>query len=176
MLVITEIVLLMLAAALVFAIIRACRKLFRFRIPVKKYDEMVKQVRNLQRDLLRANYEKDRLLQMKVAELGVPQEQIEAGFGDSGTTDSGTEKSGQNPSTGKRNTVNSPCVDPADSRFFRLTAVDNFYKTEYKKPAYEDDITLPEFCERFQKYTASQLQLYYDLNMMRYFVASMGAQ
>lgn len=175
MLVITEIVLLMLAAALVFAIIRACRKLFRFRIPVKKYDEMVKQVRNLQRDLLRANYEKDRLLQMKVAELGVPQEQIEAGFGDSGTTDSSTEKSGQNPSTGKRNTVNSPCVDPAESRFFRLTAVDNFYKTEYKKPAYEDDITLPEFCERFQKYTASQLQLYYDLNMMRYFVASMGA-
>lgn len=172
MLVITEIVLLMLAAALVFAIIRACRKLFRFRIPVKKYDEMVKQVHTLQRDLLRANYEKDRLLQMKVAELGVPQEQIEAGFGE---TDSSTEKKDQNQSTGNRNTVDSPCVDPADSRFFRLTVVDNFYKTEYKKPAYEDDITLPEFCERFQKYSASQLQLYYDLNMMRYFVASMGA-
>ena len=31
---------------------------------------MAKQVRQLQRDLLRANYEKDKLLAMKVAQLG----------------------------------------------------------------------------------------------------------
>ena len=43
----------------------------------KKDDEMVKQLKHLQRDLLRANYEKDKLLQMRVAELGVSQEQIE---------------------------------------------------------------------------------------------------
>ena len=37
---------------------------------VKQYDEMTKQVRNLQRDLMRANFEKDKLLQMRIAELG----------------------------------------------------------------------------------------------------------
>jgi hypothetical protein len=73
-----------------------------------------------------------------------------------------------------RNTVNSPCVDPSESRFFRLTAVDNFYKTQYAAPTYNNDITLAEFCEQFRKYAASQLHLYYDLDMMRYFIASLG--
>ncbi|MBQ7499300.1 MAG: AAA family ATPase, partial [Clostridia bacterium] len=35
-------------------------------------------------------------------------------------------------------------------------------------------MTLPQFCEQFRKFAASQLRLYYDLEMMRYFVASMG--
>ena len=78
MLVITEIVLLAVAAALVYLLFRILRKLLRFRVPVKKYDEAMKQMRNLQRDLLRANYEKDRLLQMKVAELGISEEQLRA--------------------------------------------------------------------------------------------------
>lgn len=142
------------------------RWLFRFRAPIKKYDELVKQVKNLQRDLLRANYEKDKLLAMKSAELGVhPGEQPEE------ETDS--EKQEYVP-TNKRNTIHSPCVDPTESRFFRLTAVDNFYKTEYKPPVYDNEITLEQLCDRFRRYSASRLGLYYDINMMRYFIASMG--
>ena len=137
---------------------------------MKKYDEVVKQVRNLQRDLLRANYEKDRLLQMKVAELGVPQEQLEAeaAAGEEG------EENGEYVPTSNRNTITSPPVDPAESRFFRLTSVDNFYKTEYHPPIYNDDITLADICDQFRRYAASQLGLYYDLSMMEYFIASMG--
>ena len=77
MLVITEIILVAAAVGIIVLVVKLFRKLFRFRIPVKKYDEVVKQVKNLLRDLLRANYEKDKLLQMRVAELGVPQEQLE---------------------------------------------------------------------------------------------------
>ena len=165
LLIITELVLLAIAAGLVYLLFRLCKKLLRFRVPVKKYDELVKQVRNLQRDLLRANYEKDKLLQMKAAELGVPQEQPEP------------EKE-ENPEefqpNENRNTLQSPCVDPSESRFFRLTTVDNYYKTNPQHPVYDNTITLEQFCDRLRRYTASQLHLYYDLNMMRYFVASMG--
>ncbi|MBR6921676.1 MAG: hypothetical protein IKH51_05740, partial [Clostridia bacterium] len=35
-------------------------------------------------------------------------------------------------------------------------------------------ITLAQICEQFRKYAASQLHLYYELDMMRYFIASMG--
>ncbi|MBQ7499299.1 MAG: hypothetical protein IJT91_00220 [Clostridia bacterium] len=77
MIVVTEIVLLALAGLLVFFVIKLLRKIFRFHVSPKKYDEMVKQLKNLQRDLLRANYEKDKLLSMRMAELGVTQEQIE---------------------------------------------------------------------------------------------------
>ena len=165
MLVITELVLVAIAVIIVIFLIKLLRKLFRFRVPVKKHDEVVKQVRNLQRDLLRANYEKDRLLQMKVAELGVPQEQLEAeaAAGEEG------EENGEYVRA-----ITSPPVDPAESRFFRLTSVDNFYKTEYQPPIYNDDITLADICDQFRRYAASQLGLYYDLSMMEYFIASMG--
>ena len=68
--VITEIVLLAIAGFLVFLLFKLLRKIFRFRVSVKKYDELARQVKSLQRDLIRANYEKDRLLQMRAAELG----------------------------------------------------------------------------------------------------------
>ena len=171
MVVITEIVLVAIIALLLFLLIKLFRKIFRFRVPIKKYDEMVKQLKNVQRDLLRANYEKDKLLQMKAAELGVTQEQLEDDM------DDGEEKEDEKEfiPQSNRNTVLSPCVDPADSRFFRLTSVDNYYKTEYVAPVYDDNITLEEICERFRLFSASKLGLYYDLDMMRYFIASMGA-
>ena len=172
MLVVTEVVLLALAVALVFLLLKLCRKLFCVRVSVKKYDELVKQVKNMQKDLLRANYEKDKLLQMKVAELGVPQDQLEKEL-------RGEEKEEEvegedHISQGHRNTVDSPCIDPSSSRFFRLTSVDNYYKTNTLAPEYDEEITLQEFCQRFREYAASQLHLYYDIDMMRYFVASMG--
>ena len=171
MLIITEIVLVALAVGLVWLLVRLFRKLFRFRVPVKKYDELVKQVKNLQRDLLRANYEKDKLLQMKVAELGVPQDAPEDLSGGEDGDGSDDERAASDTN---RNTMRSPCVDPSESRFFRLTSVDNYYKTEYVPPVYDNEITLPELCERFRAFAASRLHLYYDLDMMRYFIASMG--
>lgn len=165
MLVITEIVLIALIVLLILGLLRLFRKLFRFRIPVKKYDELTRQVRNLQRDLLRANYEKDRLLNMKVAELGgnpeLPEEEGEDG------------EKPELPES-NRNTFESPCIAPEDSRFFRLTTVDNFYKTEYIPPIYDSDFDLAHICEQFRLFAASELGLYYDLDMMRYFIASMG--
>lgn len=176
MLVITEIVLIALAVGLVILLLKLCRKIFRFRVPVKKYDELVKQVRNLQRDLMRANFEKDKLLQMRIAELGGAPGSLDLGADEGEKNENeGLEENGEEfVANANRNTVDSPCVDPSDSRFFRLTCVDNFYKTEYQKPVYDDTITLEQFCEQFRLYAASQLHLYYDLDMMRYFVASMG--
>lgn len=177
MLVITEIVLLAIAVAIVYGLFRLCRKLFRFRVPVKKYDEMVKQLRNLQRDLIRANYEKDKLLQMRMVELGVPGSNLEEAFAEEAESEEANAAATEEEFVinDNRNRLNSPCVDPSESRFFRLTSVDNFYKTEYASPKYNDKVTLPEFCEQFRLFAASQLHLYYDIEMMRYFVAAMGA-
>ena len=171
-------ILLLVANLLLIAIIvvlciffaKLLRKIFRQYIPAKKYDELVKQVRSLQRDLIRANYEKDKLLAMRMAELGgqVPGEAPE---------EEPEEKKEENEDfvpLDNRNTIGSPCVDPQDSRFFRLTAVDNFYKTNYVRPIYDETFTLEEFCSRFREYAASQLGLYYDLDMIRYYIAALG--
>ena len=135
---------------------------------------MAKQVRSLQRDLLRANYEKDKLLSMKVAELGADAPQLASLSEEESTQEAEETQEETALPVSKRNTRSSPCVDPADSRFFRLTSVDNYYKTEYVPPEYNNTITLEGFCEQFRKFAASQLKLYYELDMMRYFVASLG--
>ena len=166
MLVANILLLAIIVIALIF-LVRLLRRLFRFRVPVKEHEELVKQVKDLQRDLLRSNYEKDKLIQMKMAELGMCQQDIEKQLAD------GEEPEEFVPSD-NRNTLKSPCVDPEDSRFFRLTMVDNYYKTEYQPPVYDNTITLPEFCERFRKFAASELGLYYDISMMRSFLAAMG--
>lgn len=151
------------------------KRIFRFRVPVKKYEELERQVKNLRKDLIRANYEKDRLLAMRVGELGMGSPD-DLPVGDENAE--GEQSEGDEQATpldnGKRNTIDSPCVNPADSRFFRLTGVDNFYKTEYVPPEYDNEVTLSEFCERFRAFAASRLHLYYELDMMRYFIASLG--
>ena len=70
MLLIANVLLILVIVLLCWLLLKLARKLFRFRVSVKEYDAMAKQVRALQRDLLRANYEKDKLLAMKVAQLG----------------------------------------------------------------------------------------------------------
>ena len=153
-----------LLAIIVCAIVLAVKygkKVFQFRVPVKKYQEMEKKVKELQRELLKSNYEKDRILSMKLGDADVSADEEE-------------NKEGELVNA-NRNTVNSPCVDPSNSRFFRLTTVDNYYKTQYVRPEYDNEVTLSEFCERFRAYSASELHLYYDLKLIRHFIASLGA-
>ena len=178
LLLIVNLLLLALLIFLVILLVKFIRWLFRFRIPVKEYDDMVKQVRNLQRDLIRANYEKDRLLNMRITELGGNPEdaykELADELGDGEPPVDGEEAPDDAEILGERNTFESPCVDPSASRFFRLTSVDNYYKSSYLPPVYENDITLEELCIRFRAYAATHLRLYYELDMIRYFISAMG--
>lgn len=181
MLLVANIALFLLIVLIFYLLLRLIRRIFRFRIPVKKYDEVVKQVRQLQRDLIRANYEKDRLLAMRMSELGgnpvtlpeyseeeTAEEEAAAEEDIAATEDDVFE-------VGDRNTIDSPCLNPGENRFFRLTSVDNYYKTHRTTPAYDNEITLEQFCAQFRLYAASQLKLYYELRLIRHFIASMGA-
>ena len=158
MLFLANLLLVILCVLIIFFLVKFLRKALRFRVNVKEYDAMAKQVRSLQRDLLRANYEKDKLLAMKVAELGgdgshlqpldIEEEQLEEDeYLEEENEEETTEEEKQEfvPNS-NRNTFQSPCVDPSESRFFRLTSTDNYYKTEYVAPEYDNDITLEGLC------------------------------
>ena len=177
LLLIVNLALIALIVVLCVMFAKLLRKIFRRYIPAKKYDALAKQVKNLQRDLIRANYEKDKLLAMKVAELGGSAEGLEDALHEDEAVEENeedAEESAEFVPSDNRNTINSPCVDPQESRFFRLTSVDNYYKTTYVPPVYNNEITLAELCDQFRRYSASQLKLYYDLDMMRFFIASLG--
>ena len=164
MLLVANIMIVVICALIIYFVGKLIRKIFFGGISRKEYEKMAVQVRSLQRELMRSNYEKDKILSMKMGEYEPPEEEEE-------------KKEGEEEETAivsNRNTLQSPCVDPSDSRFFRLTCVDNFYKTEYEEPVYDNKINLEQICDRFRKFAASQLKLYYDIDMMRYFLASMG--
>lgn len=175
--ILVNIILIAIIVLLVYGLFRLCKRIFRFGVSPKKYDELQKRVRSLQRDLIRANYEKDKLLAMRVAELGGDGSDItHLNMGDENTSDEENEEKNEDTVivNANRNRFDGPCIDPAESRFFRLTSVDNYYKTEYVAPSYDSEIDLEEFCERFRAYAASQLKLYYNIEIIRYFIASLG--
>ena len=177
LMIIANILLIVFIIVFIILMVKLFRKIFRFRVPAKKYDEMVKRVQNLQRDLIRANYEKDKLLALKVAELGLDPEKVDTeGLMNALYEEQESEnaEAALTQMDGNRNTFQSPLVDATTSRFFRLTEVDNYYKAKYQRPVYKDDITLQDFCAQFRLFAASQLHLYYELDMIRHFVASMG--
>ena len=180
LLLVVNLILIALIALMIFGLVKLCKKIFRFGVSPKKYDELAKQVRNLQRDLIRANYEKDRLLAMRVAQFSGGEEpdphddDEKKDDEDDETKDDGTGDDTGTALVSNRNTFAGPVVDPSTSRFFRLTNVDNFYKTEYQPPEYDNEITLSELCDRFRRYAASELKLYYELDIIRYFIASLG--
>ena len=69
LLILVNLILLVLIVVGVVALVRLCKKLIRFKVSPKQVEEMQKQIRQLQRDLIRANYEKDRLMALRMAEI-----------------------------------------------------------------------------------------------------------
>lgn len=165
MLLVVNIALVAACCALVYMGYKLIRKIFFGGISRKEYEKMAAQVNSLQKDLIRSNYEKDKILAMKMGDPQVPEEEEKQ-----------EEEEGEVKELAPvhRNTFDSPCVDPSESRFFRLTTVDNYYKTQYQAPTYNQKITLAELCDRFRAYNASQLHLYYEIDLIRHFIAALG--
>ena len=175
--ILVNIILIAIIVLMFYGIYRLLRRIAHKITKGKDYDDLQQKVRSLQRDLLRANYEKDKLLAMKIAELGGDGSDItHLNMGDENDLDAENGENAEDAvvANANRNRFDGPCIDPAESRFFRLTSVDNYYKTEYEAPTYDGSIGLEEFCERFRAYAASQLRLYYNIEIIRYFIASLG--
>ncbi len=173
---------------IIFFIIKGLRRLFRFRIPIKENEKLKEDVRKLTREVYKLNYEKDKILAMKVAELGMAPHELlgdleqdaEAAAAaevpvEAEEAEAAEEEAPDEWVPGTRNTRTSPPVPPEKSRFFRLTTVDNYYKMSYVEPEYDNEITLEQFCDRWRDFAASRLRLFYDVSILRYFTASLGA-
>lgn len=180
MVIASNVVLAVISLILIIIIMKALRRVFKFRAPVSENESLKKENAKLQREILKLGYEKDKILAMKMTEHGIdPLEELLPGMNAEGEPIEGEEgaegtEEGEeyNP---QRNTMESPTVDPETSRFFRLTAVDNFYKKDYVPPVYDDEITLEGLCVRFQMFAASRLKLYYEIDTLRWFISALGS-
>ena len=155
---IIAIVLLVAVLALcVWLIVVAVKKFIRSHRRRKDTDSLVKEVQALNKEVMRLNLEKDKILSMKVSQIGLnPNEIAELTGEEIESLNNGEEE------------------DTGESRFYKLTEIDQLW-ADYVPPVYDNDITLPEFCERFRLFACSQLGLYYDIKLIRLFVASFAS-
>lgn len=159
---------------IIWIIVLAVRKYIRFRHSIVSNEDLLEEIAVLQQRVLKAVKEKDEIMAMKVAQIGIPASGALslAGGGTMGaaalaaTSGEGGEIQGQ--------VLDAGVVQTTDIRFSKLLEVDRFY-ADYTPPEYNNDITLEQIVEAFRNFACSRMQLYYDQNTIRLFLAGMAS-
>lgn len=144
--------------ALVWLFVLLLRKYVRFRKTIVDQEELLNEVATLNRDVIKLSTEKEKILAMKVSQLGL--KPGESPFVDEENED---KQDGEETDEDK--------LDEDYSRFYKLTQVDLEIE-DYVAPEYNNDITLPEICEMFRNYACSRMGLYYEPNVIRLFISA----
>lgn len=126
------------------------RKLVRISRAKVLPQDLVDECANLKKQIIKMSAEKDRILGMRVSDIGNYE----------GEEEEGDEKKEEQSPMG-------------ESRFYKLTEIDKIYEN-YVPPVYDDEITLPELCDRFRNFACSRMKLYYNPRIIRLFIAGMS--
>ena len=146
------IILIAIVGGIIFLIYFLIRKYIRFHKTIVEQESLLEEVAELNQQVATLMEEKERILAMKVSQLGLkPGEDSEI-----------TEELPQEE------------VDTTTSRFPKLTAVDNEY-ANYKIVNYNNSFTLEQLVENFRNFAASHLGLYYKSEMIRLFIAALAS-
>ncbi len=142
---------------IVWLIVVAVKKFIRSHRRRKDTDSLVKEVQALNKEVIRLNLEKDKILSMKVSQIGLnPNEIAELTGEEIEALNNGEEE------------------QETGSRFYKLSEIDQLW-ADYQPPEYDNEITLPEFCDRFRLFACSRLGLFYDIKLIRLFVAAFAS-
>lgn len=152
-------------AGIIFLIILSGRKYLRFRRTVVGNEDLLEEISNLHNDVMRLTNEKERIMQLKVAQSGIPYEQIEAALGEAAPVPAlaGGEET-------KRDTAEAA----TGSRFTRLAAVDLKYAT-LTPPPYVNTMSLSEICDDLRNFACTNNSLYYDIRTIRLMMAGFAS-
>ena len=145
-------------AVAVWLIVVAVKKAIKSRQRRKDTDSLVKEVQALNKEVMRLNLEKDKILSMKVSQIGLNPNELSELTGEEMETLNGEQEE----------------EEVSDKRFYKLSEIDELW-ADYVPPVYDNEITLPEFCERFRLFACSQLKLFYDIKIIRLFIASFAS-
>lgn len=159
--VVAIIAIILLAAVLglgVFLIVISIKKTIKFRKRAKDTGDLVQEVNALNKEVMRLNLEKDKILSMKVSQIGLNPNEIATLTGEELETLTGGDGDDEENA----------------SRFYKLNKVDELW-ADYVPPIYDNEITLPEIAERFRNFACSRLRLFYDIKIIRLFLSSFAS-
>jgi hypothetical protein len=142
---------------IIYLAVRGIKKLTSLARKAVNQEDLIKEVTALNKEVMRLNLEKDKILSMKVSQIGLNANEISELTGEELEALNGESKEGEEV-----------------SRFYKLTEVDKMFEN-YVAPEYDSEVELPELCERFRNFCCSRLKLYYNINIIRLFVSSFAS-
>lgn len=159
-LVLVSIVLVIFFGLVIVVIFQFLRKYIRFRKREIEKDELVDEIAVLNNRVFDLVEEKNKILALRINQIGGTEAYARQADMERGTSSL----------KGKRPALQS------DSRFVKLTQVDKDYEisSEFTVMQSSDMVNLPELIDRFIKYSASQLHLYYTKDIIARFFAGMA--
>ena len=160
---------LILLAAIILLFALLIKKYIRFRKTVVNQEELLNEVATLNREVMKLNIEKDKILAMKVSQLGLrPGENPYLEAADGTAAPAAASESGEAAAEGD------PTLDEDYSRFYKLTQVD-LEMADYVAPEYNNEITLPGIIDMYRNFAASRMGLYYEHRTLRLFLAAFAS-
>ena len=150
-------------AAVIFLIVLGVRKYIRFRRTLIGNEDLLEEIADLHRDVVRLNNEKEKIMQIKVQQAGITYDELK-------TVIDGNEEEVKE----KKNNASDP-VAASVSRFARLSAVDNKYLIDYVPPEYNDQMSLSQICDDLRNFACYNSKLYYDPKTIRLMLAGFAA-
>lgn len=159
-LILVSIVLVIFFGLVIVVIFQFLRKYIRFRKREIEKDELVDEIAVLNNRVFDLVEEKNKILALRINQIGGTEAYARQADMERGTSSL----------KGKRPALQS------DSRFVKLTQVDKDYEisSEFTVMQSSDMVNLPELIDRFIKYSASQLHLYYTKEIIARFFAGMA--
>jgi len=180
-------------ALIFFMIALIIRKYIRFRRSLVGNEDLLEEIADLHRDVIKLTKEKERILNLKVGQTGISVEQLKSIYSGEDSIEKLdipseiAEKDLQNTAdTGTADTVRNDNIRTDTpmpetvmaggnvNRFIRLTAVDEKYEF-YKAPDYVRNMSLIEICEDIRNFACSKMNLFYDLKTIRLLFAGLAS-
>ncbi len=159
--VIAIVAMLMLAAVIgliICFIVKGISKFTKFKKKAKDTNDLVNEVNALNKEVMRLNLEKDKILSMKVSQIGLNPNEI-------------SELTGE-----ELETLNAEGEEEeeATGRFNKLVTIDEEW-ADYQPEPYDWDVTLPEFVTNFRNFACSRMHYWYEIKLLRCFVAGFAS-
>ena len=128
-------------------IVKIIKRYLRYRRNLKKEDQLIEEIDSLNNEIIKLKSQNS-----KFAELANESGDIEL------------------DENGKP--VNQ--LKEGESRFFKLSNIDKKYEDYVPEPI-TNNFTLEGYCDAFRNFSASRMKLYYDINIIRLFIASLAS-
>ncbi len=150
---------------LIYMLFLVIRKYIRFRKSAVGNEDLLEEVADLHRDVIRLTKEKEKILAMKIGPTTVSLDELNAIFKDE------DEVEGIEEGEAEETEVLPATYAP---RFAKLDAIDRKYQY-YNEPVYRADYTLVDLCRDFRNFACSRMGLYYDEKIIKLFFAGFAS-